>query len=370
MNRAFIVLCVAIIISQQPMKSPKGTRAAEGKSSQIADQAKARKNDDKPTIQTAPTPAPPAVSADSKPEPVCHSSHASKSDDDEKIQRQLALFTGLLVLVGFLQVAALVWQAFLFWRQAGIMREHKTSLEQLAKSAIDNAESARKNSDFSKANAEAMEKSVGVFEKQAVLMKEQIIDAKESGAKATAIAQATADAALLNAQVVINAERPWVIPKIRKTVKWIDSFELNEEGKPRPVKRRVVYFAFSVINKGRTPAQVFAIRGRPRFTDKGIHGGLEDPPDYGPELVFMQTRILPPGQRWDYSDIDLEFTDCGEDIRKGLESFQLHRIFKGVVLYRDMLRPSEVHESRFCYTYFWLQENYLPSGPPDHTKYT
>src|SRR5258708_8710569 len=102
MNRAFIVLCVAIIISQQPMKSPKGTRAAEGKSSQIADQAKARKNDDKPTIQTAPTPAPPAASPDSKPEPGCHSSHASNSDHDQKIHRPLTSLPVLLVPLRFL----------------------------------------------------------------------------------------------------------------------------------------------------------------------------------------------------------------------------------------------------------------------------
>ena len=183
----------------------------------------------------------------------------------------------------------------------------------------------------------------------------------------------SADAAKDNADALINSERPWVVPKIRKDVKWIDSIgtdETDESTYGKPVKKRVVYFTFLITNLGRTPAEVFAIRGRPTLTKHGINGGLEDPPDYGEELVFMQVRMLAPGEEWIYDDIDLEYRWADKKTWKDIENFSLHIIFKGVVLYRDTLRREVVHESRFCYTYFFLREAYLPSGPPDHTKYT
>lgn len=42
-----------------------------------------------------------------------------QGDESMKIQRKLAIFTGLLVVVGFLQVVALAWQAWVFLRTLG-----------------------------------------------------------------------------------------------------------------------------------------------------------------------------------------------------------------------------------------------------------
>jgi hypothetical protein len=95
-------------------------------------------------------------------------SHADQkpSSEELRIQEQLTRFTGLLVVVGFLQLLALVGQAFLFLRQARIMGQHRVSLEQLAEAASDNAkaakdgaEAASKNAEFSKLNAIATEKA-------------------------------------------------------------------------------------------------------------------------------------------------------------------------------------------------------------------
>jgi heme/copper-type cytochrome/quinol oxidase subunit 4 len=180
----------------------------------------------------------------------------------------------------------------------------------------------------------------------------------------------SAKAAKTNADTLINSERPWVIPKIRKRVTWSDSLSMEKETLGKPIKKRYVYFTFSVTNYGRTPAEIIAIRGNPRLTNKGINGGFKDPPDYGLEHVFMQVRMLAPGQRWDYHDVDLDFNWVDENTKRELEEFRQHRIFKGVVLYRDVFNREITHESRFCYTYFYKQENYLPSGPPDHTKFT
>lgn len=46
-----------------------------------------------------------------------------QSNQQTDIQRELTTFTGWLVVVGFLQVAALIGQAFLFWGTLGTMRD-------------------------------------------------------------------------------------------------------------------------------------------------------------------------------------------------------------------------------------------------------
>jgi hypothetical protein len=151
-------------------------------------------------------------------------------------------------------------------------------------------------------------------------------------------------------EAFINGERPWVVPTIRKKVRWIDTISASEENLGKFIKKRMVYFTFSGRNHGRTPAEVFAIRGNPRLTNKGRNGGLEDPPDYGAEHVFMQVKMLAPGERWDYTDVLLNPWDFGDEALKSIESQKLHIIFKGVVLYYDTFRREVVHESRFCYT--------------------
>jgi hypothetical protein len=207
--------------------------------------------------------------------------------------------------------------------------------------------------------AEATSKSAEAADITAEFTREAAITAKKS-----------ADAARTTAESLINSERPWIVPEISKEVKWIDSFSTDKETLDKAIKRRVVYFTFSITNHGRTPAEIVGIRGNPHLTNKGIHGGLEDPPDYGLQYIFMQVRMLAPGQHWDYDDIDLNFGWADEQTMKEIESFKLHRMFKGVVLYRDVFNPEILHESRFCYTYFAMREDYLPSGPPEHTKYT
>jgi hypothetical protein len=77
----------------------------------------------------------------------------------------------------------------------------------------------------------------------------------------------SATAAKANADTLINSERPWVIPEIRKRVRWGDSLSLEEETLGKPIKKRYVYFTFSVTNHGRTPAEIIAIRGNQRQSE-------------------------------------------------------------------------------------------------------
>jgi hypothetical protein len=242
--------------------------------------------------------------------------------------------TAVLTVVGVAGTCAAIKTLKAINRQAAIMQHHSKSLKRLSVAARDNAEASRDAASAAKDNAEA---------------------------------------ARIASETLINAERPWIIPKIRKTIKWIDSIELDaESGKAKPIQRRAVYFTFSISNQGRTPAEVFAIQGQPNLTDKGIHGGLTDPPDYGLDIHFDHVIMLAPRGRWDYTDIGLDIRDLGEETFKLLtaEGPRWHWRFKGRVLYRDVFKPQVVHESRFCYTYFNMREDYLPSGPPGHTGYT
>jgi hypothetical protein len=130
--------------------------------------------------QPAKTSVPEKTNAAVQTEAALHADQ-KPSGEDLKVQHQLARFTGLLVLVGFLQLIALVGQACLFFRQARIMGQHRVSLEQLAEAASDNAkaakdgaEAASKNAEFSKLNALATEKSVDAANASAQAAKENV----------------------------------------------------------------------------------------------------------------------------------------------------------------------------------------------------
>jgi hypothetical protein len=138
--------------------------------------------------QPAKTPVPDRTTTPVQNEAISHTDQ-KPSGEDLKVQRQLARFTGLLVVVGFLQLIALIGQACLFFRQARIMGQHRVSLEQLAEAASDNAKAAKdgaevasKNAEFSKLNARATE-------------------------KAAAAANTSAEAAKRGVEIVISKER-------------------------------------------------------------------------------------------------------------------------------------------------------------------
>jgi hypothetical protein len=82
-----------------------------------------------------------------QPNPTEHNGDNKQGKDAIDVERDLAKFTLCLVIVGFLQLAALAVQAVLFFQQKKIMGQHKVSLEQLATAASDNAIAAKKSAD-------------------------------------------------------------------------------------------------------------------------------------------------------------------------------------------------------------------------------
>lgn len=106
----------------------------------------------------------------------------------------------------------------------------------------------------------AMNEQISEMSQQTASLKEYVDYTKtiaETGAK-------SADAALLNAKALINAERPWVMVHIKKTT--------GERGRAT--------FQIKAFNYGKSPAHIVDVRG-PKIEFYESPDDLPIPPDYG-----------------------------------------------------------------------------------------
>jgi hypothetical protein len=281
---AFIAI-VVFGLFQQPTKAPEPKGAVKVGSAQVADQANAGKDSNQPTAQTRLVP----------------------DKDDLKTQRELAWFTGALVIVSFLQFAALIVQACLFFRQTRIMDQHRVHLERLAIAASDNAiaakegaEAANKNAEFSKLNAEATEKS--------------------------------ADAAKASADALINAERAWIMTELD----WQDGHKRIQEQTVRmrdgqTVETSYVYLSLKGKNEGRTPAWITSLK----FWCKLYTEAPPAKPDTTTDVSFCRLGPEPSGIGQPLmQNIPLKFEGKRPQTQSAI-------IIYGVVEYRDVFGEHE-----------------------------
>jgi hypothetical protein len=179
--------------------------------------------------------------------------------------------------------------------------------------------------------------------------------------------QATRDnakAALLNAEAVINAERPWLVVTVE----------------PNSALGRSGHFFFRVTNRGRTPANL--VSGGFAHDFKLNANELAIPPVYEGFLA-PNNRFLPSG---DYFDVYRTIDDATTGIRP--ESFIESRpaddgpptdilFFFGNVVYDDVLgktRPGyAAHETRWCFAFFRDGLRFVSTGPDrtdEYNRYT
>jgi len=245
-----------------------------------------------------------------------------KDDADIEVERSLAKFTEWLVVVGIIQFLALCMHAFIFWRQATIMEEHRTSLVALAESAGHNAAAAR-------ASAEA----------------------------------------------VVTAERAWT--SVRPMVREPELYSVPEVGDPITQTFRNV-FAVSVKNVGRTPALVTKsvllyvrvddlsqLAAEPAYTepDIQIHDGLLLFPDGEPigRVAFLQPEAI--------------LSKAQVAAIQNKEGFVYAY---GFIEYRDAFEcPRCPHRTQFGYVYNFPQggepqvlKGFMPGGPDSYNKST
>lgn len=161
----------------------------------------------------------------------------------------------------------------------------------------------------------------------------------------------TADAALLNAEAVISAERAWVFSKMEK---------LGRE-----------HFILKVSNNGKTPAEIIDIKQQETWTDLTDieKRELPIPPNYGLDTRFVQPRIIVPGGSFIY-DTTVLGQVLPEDVLEEFRRSKKRYFIYGRIQYKDLIDRAKVRETGFCYFWSPLLDEFLIGGPSEYTYYT
>jgi hypothetical protein len=165
-----------------------------------------------------------------------------------------------------------------------------------------------------------------------------------------AAARTTAEAALANAQAVINAERAWILVEMRR---------VGHES-----------FALSLRNHGRTPAEVRMVKHLETWIPPSETLRPEADFRWNQSEQFMQVRMLPPGERWEPADYATTLgTVLPDEILQEVRKNRKRYFIYGKVEYRDLVQLKD-RESRFCFFYSARLDDFVIGGPPECTCYT
>jgi hypothetical protein len=198
---------------------------------------------------------------------------------------------------------------------------------------------------------------VGIMIALSVLKKiERQTRSSETAATAAAL---SAQAALLNAQAVIDAERPWLLISVEPSV--------GQENA----------FIVTVTNRGLTPASIAATSEQIRIAVDETH--LPAAPEYDkseptPPLVPI---ILVPGETSGIKTFSREEARgvCESDERfKKVENWDEKIFIYGKVIYRDLIAPpdKQTHETSWCcwYIHGRQKSGLVISGPEGYNSHT
>jgi hypothetical protein len=160
-------------------------------------------------------------------------------------------------------------------------------------------------------------------------------------------AEAAADssqAALMTAQVILHAERSWLLISVE----------------PSPSAENC--FTIMATNRGRTPARIFETAEQTRIAIDQEH--LPSTPEYGEEKqgAPFTPIILLPGESTaikPFSRNDARGLCDSEERYRRIETWEEKIFLYGKVIYRDLTAPaeSEAHESNWCCWYIHGRQN-------------
>jgi hypothetical protein len=183
-----------------------------------------------------------------------------------------------------------------------------------------------------------------------------------SVAAATAAAGAaneTAQAALLHAQSMLKAERPWVLVTAEATRGVESSFDIT------------------ATNRGRSPATITSVLDQAVFASDEAH--LPAVPSFkepDPKSRFVPLILLP-GESATLKSFTREQVKefCGSDERfAAVESWSERLFLCGKIVYKDLVAPAgkEVHESIWCCWYIHGKQRsaLVPAGPEEYNAHT
>jgi hypothetical protein len=184
-------------------------------------------------------------------------------------------------------------------------------------------------------------------------------DTATAAFKAANAAAETAQAALLHAQAIVNAERPWVLVTAEPTRGVESSFEIT------------------ATNRGRSPATITSALDQVLFaTDEAL---LPDLPDFAPASSGARfvPIILLPGESATlktFSRDDVRALCDSDEKFKRVESWEERLFLCGKVAYNDLISPvgKGAHETVWCLWYIHGKQRsaLVPAGPVEYNSHT
>jgi hypothetical protein len=181
-------------------------------------------------------------------------------------------------------------------------------------------------------------------------------------AAAVKAAKDSAEAALWNAKAVINAERPWIVVKIKR----IASEQSGEPAKP--------FWQFKMHNCGKSPAHIIGCSSRIDFVVNPEE--LPLPPSYANSKWNKQ--LLAPDEGWPiheaFQATEARKTDMANALEKGDIGGHGELVIYGFIEYRDGI-SKDSYRTAFCYRHVKgpfesMGGLFVFSGPPVYNDYT
>jgi hypothetical protein len=177
-------------------------------------------------------------------------------------------------------------------------------------------------------------------------------------AAATA-ANETAQAALLHAQSMLKAERPWVLVTAEATRGVESSFDIT------------------ATNRGRSPATITSALDQVVFASDEAH--LPAVPSF--KLTDSKSRFVPlillPGESATLKSFTREQVRqlCGSDETfAAVENWSQRLFLCGKIVYKDLVVPAgkDVHETTWCCWYIHGKQRsaLVPAGPAEYNAHT
>ncbi len=126
----WLVIIAMLVLTQQPAKTPQGDGTAESNSTQSAAHANNTRSNPTPSAQPAPVPMQTPIAMESQRSGATANnrtgtSSQQTSDGDRATQRKLTWFTGVLAIVGALQLVVMLLTWLVYRRQAREMRRQR-----------------------------------------------------------------------------------------------------------------------------------------------------------------------------------------------------------------------------------------------------
>jgi hypothetical protein len=186
------------------------------------------------------------------------------------------------------------------------------------------------------------------------------IERSTRATEAVAMAAAeSAQAALLNAQAVIDAGRPWLLVTVD------------------PSRSTVNSFAVKATNRGRCPANMIASVERIMIAPD--ESQLPSTPEFENQesVAPFVPIILLPGESTtikSFSRDDLKGICENEELLKKIENWEEKVFIYGKVLYRDLIEPADkqIHETSWCcwYIHGRQKSGLVIAGPAEYNLHT